>query len=189
MDYCKEPNRTITYLAGRMYVEGTFFCEREEGHVGHHQQILDNHDGAKCTMASWNESFLNVRTDEMWPSKTCKDCSYRMPVNEEDCCPFCKFWNKVESDESYIVDGSVFKVLNQGWVPERVLKFISDDGVKEVERKFIKDCDVPHELRFRFPNNAVFKPVVSSGHAFVPFIEGLTSKEAMDMVPDYENWS
>lgn len=190
MNSCGKPNNTIQYLAGRLYVEKTFSCEREEGHLGYHQQLVDNRDG-KCNMASWNDKFLKVLPDVLWPSKECKDCSFRLQSDDDECCKFCQFWNKVESDETYVVDGHIFKILNQAWVPERTLKVLTPEGVKEIERKIIQDCEVPLELRFRFPNNAIFKPVVAEGsnYAFVPFVEGITSQEAFAMLSDYEDWS
>lgn len=193
MDYCMEPNNTVTYREGVLYNENTFACDREKGHIGQHQAIVDQYNG-RFTMAAWDEGFLFVKVDCVWSTKHCADCSFTVDADSEPGkrCNFCSFYHEIEQDsEIYTIDGTVFRAVDYSWADERVIKVISKNGVTEITRRLLPVVELPANLRFRFPNNAVFKPVQYSPaiSVYIPYGDIYEGEDAKEIVADYEDWS
>lgn len=193
MVYCVEPNKTVTYKEGVLYNENTFDCDREDGHIGHHQEVVDQRDGM-FTMAAWDAGFLSVNINCAWSTKQCADCSFILPATSEpgERCKFCSFYHDLEqTKEFYVIDGIIFVVSAFKWANKRVIKVISKTGVTEITRRLVSGPTVPPELRLRFPNNAIFKPsqFTLATSVYIPYGHVYEGEDAKDIVAEYENWS
>lgn len=192
MDFCNEKNGNTQDASGKNYVAGMFSCERKHGHLGRHQQLLIEDDKASCALVTWDRQALDSQGGNIWTVTNCKDCCYRFIWEVADFCSSCQIWNEMEfGKETYTVDGVIYIVIDSIWTPRVTLKHLTLNGVIELERKLVIGCDVPNQLRFRFPNNSIFRPVIghNNDYAYVPFTDKTSVEEAVELLEEYENWS
>lgn len=171
------------------------YCEREDGHMGKHQNIERTNGGPfSYRDVTWDDSG-SATTNPCLHEKFWNECDYCEILIPDDKthCKICSQWVPVfELDDSayIVVDGYLYlenKEEEQIVRDELTVLWFDESRPALKSRIVYRFAEVPEEYRNFFPENAKFKPKESStGGLVVPYGEVVPKERIEEFLKSYE---
>lgn len=168
-------------------------CERSDGHIGKHQQIMKTPDSPfPYKEITWDGKTATTRpciTSRYW--NECDECSILI-ADDKTLCETCSSWERIwgmDTSEYIVVNGTLFLINHEATQIERekitVLWF--DESRPALSSSAVyRFAEIPWYYREVLPDNAQFKPKPSlNGGLFVPYGPTIQKEKVQEFLASY----
>lgn len=176
------------------WTETVIFCDRENGHLGKHQNISRSdtgpfpyreirwaEDGSATTNPCLHSSYWNE----------CDTCSILID-DEKTHCDVCIVWQRVfdmNYDKYIIVDGALYLENPEYFESSRdniTVLWFDETRPALISGSIYRFASIPDDYKDIFPDNAKFKPQEKrNGGLFVPYGISIPKEEAEKFLATY----
>lgn len=187
-------NQCTTGKFAPPWSETVTYCEREEGHMGKHQNISKTVTGPFAYKEiTWDDSG-SARTNPCLSGRfwnECDECGILI-ADDKTHCLICGQWAPVlalDSSEYIVVDGVLYlENKKEETIIRDTLTVLWFDESRPVlhSGKIYRFAEIPEHYLDHFPDNAKFKPHKSStGGLMIPYGCTIEKKKAKEFLQNY----